>query len=537
MISGNIRQSVSIKASILAILSATFIPVSSTQAIELNSDNGDIQSRWNNTVKYNAALRLKDADDNVAGTNYNPNIDAGDTNFNKGLISNRVDVLSEFDLRYKRNLGLRISAAGWYDDVYHHGTDSDLTLTNISGVSNSEFSGDAKKLHGGDIELLDAFVSYKAKPADMRMNLKLGRFAQLYGESLFFGSNGVADAQAIPDLVKALSVPGSQIKEILRPTEQVAFSLQVDPQLSFGAYYQLAWNEAQLPAPGSYFSFSDFAGKGANTVYFPTGVLTRDTDISGSDSGQWGMQVKYRMDDTEYGFYASRHHAKTPQFYFRPALGTYALVYAEDIEIYGVSASTLFGETNVAAELSYRPNAPLNAYGNVMIDDGTGNNSSNPLYPIGRTTHLNVSAISLFKSNPLWDGASFVGEFAFNYLNEVTDNADQLDPSVTRSASAIRFVFQPEYFQVLPGIDLQVPIGVGYGLHGRTAGTGGMPPEHGGDFSIGVKADIKKTWQMGLNYTTYFGEAKGIVDETAGLSYDQFHQDRDFLSFTVQRSF
>lgn len=537
MNSKNIRFFSKLKAPVLGILSAALVPVSNVQAMKINLQDSDFQARWDNTLKYNAAWRLKDAKVDVAGTNYNPNIDAGDTNFDKGLVSNRVDILSEFDLSYKGELGLRISAAGWYDDVYHKNTDSNLELTNIRGVSNSNFSRSAKKLHGGDVELLDAFISYKAKPADMRMNIKVGRFAQLYGESIFFGSNGVADAQATPDLVKALSVPGSQIKEILRPTEQIALNLQVNQQLSFGTYYQFAWNEAQLPAAGSYYSFSDFAGKGANTVYFPTGLLVRDSDISGRDSGQWGVQVKYRTDETEYGFYASRHHAKTPQFYFRPTLGTYSLVYAEDIKIYGISASTLFGETNVAAELSYRPNAPLNAIGNVMIDDGTGNNNSNSLYPVGRTTHLNISTISLLKANSLWDGASFVGEFALNYLNKVTDNSDQLDPRVTRSASAFRFIFQPEYFQVLPGVDLQVPIGVGYGLHGRTAGTAGMPPEHGGDFTIGVKADVNKTFQMSLSYTNYFGKGKGIVDETGGLSYGQVHQDRDFISLTAQRTF
>lgn len=526
-------------AATISALSSLLITTQEIQAKDLFLVDSDFKARWNNTLKYNAAWRLKNVDKETSGTGYNPNIDGGDSNFDNGLISNRVDILSEFDISYKKSLGFRLSAAGWYDDVYYKKTDSDLALQNISGISNNRFSDKTRDVHGSNVELLDAFVSIKGKPAGMRVNMKIGRFAQLYGESLFFGANGIADAQATPDIAKALSVPGSQIKEILRPTEQVALNVNINSQLSLGSYYQFAWDSARLPASGSYFSFSDFAGEGANRVYFPGQVLNRDSDLAGDDSGQWGIQVKYKMNDVEYGAYASRHHAKTPQFYFRPALGTYSLAYPQDIEIYGISASTLIGETNFAAELSYRPNSPLNAYGNVMIDSGTGDNKNNPLYPIGHTTHLNFSAISLFSATPLWDGASFIGEFAYNHLNKVTKNEDQLDPNSTRSASAVRFIFQPEYFQVLPGIDLQVPIGIGYGIHGRSAviGAGGMPPEHGGDFSIGVNADIRKTWKMSLNYTNYFGVAKGVVDENAALSYDQFHHDRDFISFTAQRTF
>ena len=36
-------------------------------------------------------------------------------------------------------------------------------------------------------------------------------------------------------------------------------------------------------------------------------------------------------------------------------------------------------------------------------------------------------------------------------------------------AMFLRAVFQAEYFQVAPGLDLQVPIGLGYGLFGRSA--------------------------------------------------------------------
>lgn len=528
------------------------VPVNSF-GVDIPTGNSEIKVKFNNTMKYSAAARLRKLDEDVSGTNYNPNIDAGDHNFNRGLISNRFDILSELDVKYKRKYGLRLSAAGWYDTVYNDETDSDLVIPNSLSTDNDEFPKATEKLHGRKAEMLDYFVFGSFKPFNKRLSLKLGQFAQLYGESLFFGANGVAAAQATPDIIKLLSVPNSQFKEFMRPVEQVSANLLLTSNISLGAYYQFEWEKARLPGSGSYFSFADFVDAGGNVVFFPDIfgggpaplVLRRNSDIKGSNSGQGGVQLKIRHGDMEYGLYATRHHDKTPQFYFHPVdpnvgASSYRLVFAEDIETYGFSVSTVVGDTNVATELSYRRNSPLMAIGNVVLDfAGNGDGDDNALYPVGRTWHLNVSAISVFAANPLWQGASLVGEFAINYRDSITKNADQLDPNANRTASAVRAIFTPEYFQVLPGVDLQVPIGIGYGIDGRSSvlGAGAMPPEHGGDVSIGVKADVNRIWQTSLSFTHYFGEATGVVDPTGALSYGQMHRDRDFVSFAIQRTF
>ena len=147
------------------------------------------------------------------------------------------------------------------------------------------------------------------------------------------------------------------------------------------------------------------------------------------------------------------------------------------------------GETNVAAEMSLRDNMPLAATGATVVMPGSGSadGGNKAAFPKGRTLHINASAIAVMAANPLWEGASFIGEFAYNRLLSVSDNKDQLDPLATKDASAIQFVFQPEYFQVLPGLDLQVPIGVSYGLAGRSSVNGVLfPSEKGGNVSIGV---------------------------------------------------
>lgn len=121
-------------------------------------------------------------------------------------------------------------------------------------------------------------------------------------------------------------------------------------------------------------------------------------------SGQGGFQVKYTPGDIEYGFYAAQFHDKIPQFYVRPGVnvdpgtvGDYVEVFGEDIRTVGASVSTVLGDVNVAAELSFRDNMPLVASGNTVILPGntTADGGDNPAFPVGKTLHFNASAIDV----------------------------------------------------------------------------------------------------------------------------------------------
>ena len=110
-------------------------------ALEIATGNPDVKLRWDNTIKYSAAWRLKDPSDMLVN---NPpasiNQDDGDRNFGKGLLSNRLDLLSELDASYK-SFGIRLSGAGWYDDVYNKSTDNNSPFTsNAVSVPNDRFT-------------------------------------------------------------------------------------------------------------------------------------------------------------------------------------------------------------------------------------------------------------------------------------------------------------------------------------------------------------------------------------------------------------
>ena len=95
-----------IRPFLLSLVAACCAP--GAHAFEVETGDSALKLRWDNTLKYSAAARLKSADARLLG---NPNNDDGDRNFGKGLISNRVDLLSELDATFNRSYGLRLARA------------------------------------------------------------------------------------------------------------------------------------------------------------------------------------------------------------------------------------------------------------------------------------------------------------------------------------------------------------------------------------------------------------------------------------------
>lgn len=534
--------------------------VTSCHAFEFDSTS-EVKVRWDNTFKYSAAYRLHNPSNRIVSgdpvvaplppfATTGPQQDDGDRNFKKGLVSNRIDWFTEFDVTYK-NVGFRMSGAAWYDDVYNRTNDNNSVATiNSISVPAGQFTSATRTLMGRKAEVLDAFIFLKNDPSsETPFNIRAGKHTVLYGESLFFGANGIAGAQAPIDLIKLLQVPGSQFKEIIRPVPQISTQIQVSPNVSVGAYYQTKFERNRIPPAGSYLSDVDFVGDGAEILLPGTPVaLNRVADLATKNTGQGGLQVRFKpsVADVEYGVYFAQYHDKGPQLMLNIPSGQYRMVYAENVKTYGASFSTVFGETNVAGEASIRTNAPLVSV--AVPDVGfLGNGDSNPLYAVGKTGHLQVSMITLLGKSAVWDGAAFLAELAWNRLLSIEKNAAALDPNKTRDAMAFRMIFEPQYFQVLPGVDMTVPIGLGYNPYGRSSSVfkfnGGV--EKGGDFSIGLTADYQKRFKAALNYVHFFGPENSFltsnsVDPTRGLymqSGAQSLRDRDFISFSLQTTF
>jgi hypothetical protein len=525
--------------------------LSTVHAVDFDTGNQDFKIRFDTNVKYSNAWRVKDQQNKLVADS---NLDDGDRNFNKGIISNRLDLFSEFDVSYQK-VGARVSGAAWYDDVYNKGNDNDSPGTvNSYSVRYDRFTNDTRDLHGRGAEFRDAFVYSNFDIGDEMWGVaRLGQHSLVYGESLFFGGNGIAAGQQPIDAVRALTVPNSQYKELGLPVKQFSTQLQLTPTVSVGGYYQFEWERTRIPGAGSYFSPADLLDEGGERIVVgrtpegaPAASFYRGKDIKARDSGQWGVQLRYRSEalDTDFGLYAINYHDKNFQVQVRPGIGAgfrpdqigeYMLVFPEDIRAYGFSANRGFGDINVGFETSVRDNAPLVSL--TMTDlAGNGDNDGNPLYAVGRTAHAQVNMIYIMPTSSLWDTASLLGELAWNRTLSVDKNRDNLDPNGTRDATAIRVAFSPTYFQVLDGVDLSVPMGLSYGIDGRSSAVGGFSQAKGGDYNVGLTADYLKSVTFTLAYTGYYGPAAPInIDGIK--TFKQTNADRDFLSFSVSHTF
>jgi len=237
-----------------------------------------------------------------------------------------------------------------------------VDFENIRG--DSPLSDKAKREVGRDMELLDAYISYDL-PTSVPVNIRLGNQVLSWGESTFI-QNGINVINPI-DVTK-FRIPGSELREALRPVPLLSVSLQASDNLTLEGFYQFKQEEMEIDPAGSYFSTKDFVGPGgqyamigfgsfgqpnmesfidnplygllegeparvptissplfnpalppsaANAPFLPSGAaaIPRGRSNRASDSGQFGLAARYfaeGLNDTEFGFYFINYHSRLP---------------------------------------------------------------------------------------------------------------------------------------------------------------------------------------------------------------------------------
>jgi hypothetical protein len=537
-------------------------------AFQIDTGNPDVKVNWDNTVKYNVAWRLNNPDPALTTASTNNatnarNYNDGDLNFKRGLISNRVSLLSELDATYG-NVGFRVTGSAWYDSVYMGTNDNPGGSTNQRTGAYNEFSQGTESIHGQRAEILDAFAFGKFDLDGHRGSVRIGKHGLVWGETLFFGANGMAGTMAPTDVGKLQSVPGTPFKEATIPVKQISGQVALTDDITMGAFYQFEWRANRLAGSGSYFSASDATGPGAERlVVTPVAAWMHGNDITPKNSGQGGLELRFRLPEgeTDYGLYATRYHDKgfaglitrglptnmpaVPAFLTSPN-AYYQVVYGEGISAYGFSASRTFGAVNLAGEVSVRQNVPLVSYNmSAPLTSTLSASVDQGIFAVGNSAHANLSALWSVPATPLFNEANFVGEIGWNRRTSITRNAANLDPRSERDAWGWRFVFSPMYRQVLPGLDIAVPIGLSYNPHGKSSvvsvfnNTG---IDKGGDFSIGLDGSYLDDWRFTLTYTHFYGD-KGLFQNGLNGSavqvktFQNYFADRDFISVSLRRTF
>lgn len=461
-------------------------------------DLGGATLDWKGTAGYTIGTRLEDADPALNTT--------GNDNFEKGdLTTNGVSLLLEGHLR-KDNFGLVASASTFYDNVYQ----------------DDKFSDDAEKYHGGYSRILDfygytSFAFGESGYADIR----LGRHVVAWGEALFFPS--ISLAQGPIDAIKA-TTPGTEVKDVLLPEDQLSMQVELTPDLSVMGHYQFGFHETLVAEPGTFQSTSDAVGEGAFCVTKPVnGVCyfgTRTADSKPDDDGQWGVGARYRATmNTELGFYYLNYKDRTPMVEIEMTsaqTANYHISYFDDIDLYGATFSTTQGIFSFAGELSYKDGAP------VMVKGGAASR--------GELLQTNLNTMINLGSSAVADSALLISELAYvdvvdvearNVFGSETDELFWANHSLASSTSLIL-----GYPGVADGWDMSVPVSYARQISGRVI-TGGVGGEDAHNFGLGASLTHTRT---GLVLSAKYAAQMGDPDVNTS-------SDRDTLSFSAKYAF
>jgi len=604
------------------LLAASVLAVISTQANAFRFDTGDDWDiRWDNTLKYNLMVRAENPDKKILA---DLNSADGTLSFDRGdVVSNRFDILTEMDVVWKDTFGFRISAAAWYDVALGDGMNQPNSIAphwaNPS-VPVGELGSEAKDNHYLGGEILDAFVFANFDMGDMAANVRLGRHTIYWGQSLLGTAavHSVGGSMNTIDAFRGAAVPGSEAKELFRPTNKLSTVVQFTDNLTMEAYASFEWENYRLAEATTYFSRSDALVEDVDMVHLlvapafpgfdgPVGVGLEMQDDEYSDSGEWGINFSYFFENSglEVSTYYLNYNSKVTDGLTGVINGKQALtlglfddlivdsgvpesllpglkaafgqapdlvsaelgqvsigkskwLYKEDIDLYGISFSKEYAGISFGMDITHRRNTPLRedtgtalqqfsdypdfppladgltaVFGPEYDFDGA-DGSTYDRNPIGNTYHLVFNGLGFLQDNGIWEGGTYLFEATFAYLDEVKTNEHMLlnDLGVSLEegdkSAHLALVFNPVWYQVLPGVDLTMRSSVGMGLYG-SAPLGGGGDEEVGDGTIGLSANVNQLWTADVRYNFFFGP----VDNGIGGK----RKDRDNVSFTIKRTF
>ena len=545
--------------STLALAALLALSAGAAHAFDIDSGNPDLAIRFDNTVRANFGVRVESRDSKIGNSVL---ADEGDYSFDNGRpVAERIDLLSEFDLVYKKRFGLRVSGAAWYDGVYTGTSKSNpnLPLVAIPSYTNHQYTSTITRFYQKGGELLDGFVFGGVDLGEVPVQAKLGRHTIYWGESLFLGGNlhSVSYAQAPLDLQKGFATPGTEVKELFRPLNQLSLQAQVTDTLSVAGQYMFEWESARYPEGGTYLGPVDFVFNGPDRQFLSAalGFAARGAPAQPPQHGEFGLATRWspkELDGT-VGFYYRNYADKLPQVLLTkvgPAsTSQYNLIYADNIQLFGTSIAKNIGGVSTSAEISYRKNTPLSAQ---VLGIAPGlPEQGDTKGPRGNTWHALANAIGTVAKTPAFDAATWAVELNFMHLDSVTSGAnlfngvgyapcvgkDKWDGCATRNYVGIGGSFSPTWFQVLPGVDLSAPMTYAIGLSGNAATTFGGNQSLG-NFSIGIGADVQQKYRFDLKYIDFIGHLRDngtVVTSTNGLT--AFLRDRGFVSLTFKTTF
>jgi len=469
--------------------------------LALADDDADV--RWTNTVRLGTQYQFNKVPP-LAENKCWSGINCG---YGSDFTQGRADWLSELEVG-KGDIGLKASLEARKDMVERDSSYIQLFEANLHGAG----------------ELAGRPVTFS-----------IGRQSVIWGESLYFAGNGIAGAQAPIDATAGFDSAGYAATAHFLPVGQASASWQVTDTLTLLAYQQFEWRRDRVDPEDAYASSGDVLGDDDlrrialyDAEYGPISYNRIGAATPGG-ADQFGLGLKLRRNEWDIGLYLLQFDAKTPAVVYYRQVHDYSLNYARGAGLAGASLAGPIGDATLGAEFSVRRHTQLSD-GGIFIPAGS---NGDPAIPRGDTLNGQVSLTVPIEPGPILPGgATWTTEIAGNHLSAVPANPGLVAPDRTRDAGGLRTLFTAQFYQVLPRLDLGVPIGVGYAFAGRSA----VIPEMNrgaGDVSIGLAATFASSWTADLTLTRYFGTDWIPIPGYSGRPLSEWNK----IGMTVQRSF
>ena len=559
-----------------AIACAGLLQVQPVEALEFGS--GEFQGNLDITISHGITYRVKKPNPALSRK---LNSNDGNLNYKRGLVSNTSKFTADLDVG-TYSFGAFARVTGFLDFENQNGSRERTPLP-----------AEAKNAAVRDIELLDAYVSSAFDVGDAAVDVRLGKHVLNWGESTFI-PNGINAIN--PFDVSKLRLPGSEVREALLPVSMVSASVAPNQELSFEGFYQLDWEQTRIDPVGSFFSTNDYVGAGAKRAYITQiapddlndfGSVRRGADRSPSNSGQWGLALRYfaeELGQTEFGFYFMNYHSRLPVIgaeqssredlgaaltaLGQGAAGTainlyaqggeYFLEYPEDIRMAGLSFNTVLGASGWAlqGEYSFRHDAPLQRAERIVLGEGLAPilgaiqlASAGQLDPqnylasytprtVQGYVHRDVSQIQATGTKVLGpmmgaDSSVLLIEAALMRVHGMPNEAvespaggilSDTESDANATSWGYRVAGRLDYNNAIGAINLFPYAQFLHDVNGNSPAPSGPFIEGRTALTLGLGADYLSSWQGNVGYTRYDGKGTDLSD-------------RDFITASIKYSF
>jgi hypothetical protein len=217
--------------------------------------------------------------------------------------------------------------------------------------------------------------------------------------------------------------------------------------------------------------------------------------------------------------------------------------------LYGLSYNRNIGPFAVGAEVSYVQHAALHNAA-ALAPNGKG--------PRGDLVNVDLNTVVPINNTPFFDTSSVAADIGFQHLDSVTDRAqyyngvgyptctgvsrkpgsgDIEDGCATKNSLQAAVNFTPEWLQVLPALDISLPLTVNDTIYGNGAALAASASQGHITYSVGVKADYRSQYSAQLTYADSFAhyhEHDGVVANGNG---PWWYNDKGRVTLTLKTTF